>query len=723
MKPAAYRLRIALVLALFLCFTMAMLIARAQSGYYLVSGAILGLPTTPGTFLNIYDNGTLEGQWPSNGVFDFQIPGSGTVSYNVTIGPPNGETCSVTNPTGQLTQKASVVNNVWVWCTSPNSTPPPSPWQALKNSPPGPTGLMILLSDGTVLVADYNAVTQWFKLSPDSYGRYVDGTWSTVANSNCPHNLFASQVLNDQDARVFVAGGEYPKTPAGLPGCAQPGEYGTGVDTELYDPVANTWTKADPPSNLIDPSKTAAPNPVSGTQAFADMVSEALPDGSVLMAPDAPMNCGDTLIFNPSTFNPNTPGSGWSGAGKLADSGNPPTPPPYSCDQAEATWVKLQDGSILTADPPVSPGGIQTSERYILGQHGWFSDAPLGFCLFDTYYGYGDGEEGPAFLLPSGQAIFIGGATVSGTFTPATPSSHDTWAEATIAPASAITGGLPLAADDAPGAMMATGKILLALNFGATPFDVTPSPVLFFEYDPVQQSYLEVPAPPDSVSATLGPWADCSSTTMLDLPDGTVLTRAGCSNQLFVYHPSGVALQQGRPTITTVTANPVGSYHLVGTGLTGISEGASYGDDAQMATDYPLVRLIGSYGKVQYARTYNWTSTSMMPGASGSVDFDIPALAPGAYSLQVVVNGNASGSVAFSIAQPTSDCGRLVQSIAQAYVNNVKLTTAQQQQFSLSLQMCLQSKQISHTTYNSATQQLRPQGLPSPSPTRIPPPS
>ena len=80
---------------------------------------------------------------------------------------------------------------------------------------------------------------------------------------------------------------------------------------------------------------------------------------------------------------------------------------------------------------------------------------------------------------------------------------------------------------------------------------------------------------------------------MVNLPDGTVLAESCTSpSQLYVYTPSGSPLPQGQPTIQSVSAGS-GScnttcYHLTGTGLNGISEGASYGDDEQMATDFPL---------------------------------------------------------------------------------------------------------------------------------------
>ncbi len=45
-----------------------------------------------------------------------------------------------------------------------------------------------------------------------------------------------------------------------------------------------------------------------------------------------------------------------------------------------------------------------------------------------------------------------------------------------------------------------------------------------------------------------------------------------------------------------ITLNGDGSYHLTGTQLNGMSEGASYGNELQMSSNYPIVRLTGSTG-------------------------------------------------------------------------------------------------------------------------------
>src|SRR5262249_36626312 len=134
---------------------------------------------------------------------------------------------------------------------------------------------------------------------------------------------------------------------------------------------------------------------------------------------------------------------------------------------------------------------------------------------------------------------------------------------------------------------------------------------------------------------------------MLDLPDGTVLY-SHFNTDMYVYTPDGAPLAAGKPTIATITRNGDGSYHLVGTGLNGLSEGATYGDDLQMNSNYPLVQLIAG-GTVRFARTYNWSGTSVQTGAAPvSTEFEVPSdVAPGVYSLVVVANGFSSDPVSF----------------------------------------------------------------------------
>ena len=486
-------------------------------------------------------------------------------------------------------------------------------WTPLARQPSGAVGLMLLLPDGTVMAA--SRVTDptetppssgsriWYRLTPDIRGSYTNGTWTTNSPMNSTRLWYSSAVL--RDGRVFVAGAE----------------YGTGGATvELYDPGSDAWTQIPVPAGLVDTS-----NPGDGANGgFRDSGCKLLSDGTVLMAPVFPVAFNGTVIFDPN-------------ANSLAAG------PPYRRNQEEASWVKLPDDSILTID-----SSDIRAERYIPSLRRWIDDSDVQDHLgnpVDLYDLIG-GEIGAAMLLPDSRAIFLGATGKSALYTPTGDTNTGTWAAGPIIPRGLITA-------DAPLAMMANGKILCAVgpalyqdNGGKVQY---PPPTSFFEYDysiGTTGTFTQVSSPTGTADNTDS--IAQYKTLMLNLPDGTVLY-SHFGSDLYVYQPDGSPLLAGKPSISSITLNGNGSYHLSGTGINGISEGAAYGDDAQMDSNYPLVRLTGGSGNVFYARTYNWSSTSVMTGNRPvTTEFTLPAGLPvGSYSLVVVANGIASDPVTF----------------------------------------------------------------------------
>lgn len=108
-------------------------------------------------------------------------------------------------------------------------------WKPLANPAPASIQLMVQMTDGTILAQSYDDNQSWMKLTPDSSGSYVNGTWTSVARELVPRLYFASQVL--PDGRFWLVGGEY-SGPGLLPN--------VGNNGEIYDPVANTWTAITP---------------------------------------------------------------------------------------------------------------------------------------------------------------------------------------------------------------------------------------------------------------------------------------------------------------------------------------------------------------------------------------------------------------------------------------------------------------------------------------------
>jgi hypothetical protein len=187
---------------------------------------------------------------------------------------------------------------------------------------------------------------------------------------------------------------------------------------------------------------------------------------------------------------------------------------------------------------------------------------------------------------------------------------------------------------DAPAAMLNNGKLLATF--------VTPTndePFFIYEYDQDTGLFTQVFSDTKMIS---------DETSMLDLPDGTVLFNDTFT--VYVYQPDGSAIPAGKPAIRSVSWNADGSLHLTGTLFNGISQGAMYGDEFQQDSNYPIVRF-NDGSTVIYGRTYNWSSTGVQTGAKiVSTECIVPASvydAQGAYSIQVVANGNASDAVAF----------------------------------------------------------------------------
>jgi hypothetical protein len=393
------------------------------------------------------------------------------------------------------------------------------------------------------------------------------------------------------------------------------GEYGNGSEHgEIFDPLRNTWT-------------WIYPDPIPAVS-FSDAISETLPNGNVLDAPVSEF--GGILIYNAIS---NT----WQTAASAQN-------------QNEASWVKLANDNILTVD-----SFSQNSEHYVPSLNQWISDNGVPVPLYDN-----NGELGAAFLLPDGKAFFIGATTNTAIYTPgATPTSAGSW----VAGPPMVFGSLNLVQDDAPAAMMADGNILCALatgNYG--------SPTYFYEYNYVTNNFAEVTAPGGGGSYN----SQTFPLSMLDLPDGNVLLVGGQNSQsLYVYTPTGAPLAAGKPAINSITENADGSYQMTGTNLNGISQGAAYGDDEQMDSNYPLVRMTNNAtGNVYYARTFNWNSTSVQTGSRVlTTEFTLPQNLPsGTYSMVAVANGNPSVPTNFVYSPPSIPTGLTAASGSNGFV-------------------------------------------------------
>jgi len=160
---------------------------------------------------------------------------------------------------------------------------------------------------------------------------------------------------------------------------------------------------------------------------------------------------------------------------------------------------------------------------------------------------------------------------------------------------------------------------------------------------------------------------------MLLLPTGQVLFAAG-TTQIHVYAPDGHPQPAWRPQITSCpTYTQRGqTYTLQGRQLNGLSQAVSYGDDATMATNYPIVCLFHLVnGTVTYARTHNHSTMGVATGSAiHSTSFSVCPPEDGDYELCVIANGIASAAVPVSVGSSTAPLGQnvAINDAAVAYV-------------------------------------------------------
>ena len=406
-----------------------------------------------------------------------------------------------------------------------------------------------------------------------------------------------SQLADMHNSRLYYASAVLPDSRVFVAG----GEYsdaGSDTDTaEVYDPLTDTWTSIGNP----------------GWGEIGDASACVLADGRILAG-----NLVDsrTAIYDPAA---NT----WTATGSMAARSN------------EETWTLLPDGSVVT----VSCANHPQAERYIPSTGHWISagQTPVELVQASSI------EIGPALLMPDGRVFCVGATGHTALYTPSGDATGTgSWASGPDFPADAQ--GRLLKAKDAPGALLPNGRVLCVAGPAGDGANDWPSPTMFFEFDGASLSRVADPPNADQV---------IYQGRMLLLPTGEVLYGAQTA-ALYAYEPDPGGDPSWAPTIVSVPTSLGidGTYTLTGTQLNGLSQAVSYGDDAQMATNYPLVRLVGTYsGKVRYLRTARHSTMAVATGSAlESTQFTVPNdLDFGPYELAVVANGIASQPVAVTV--------------------------------------------------------------------------
>jgi hypothetical protein len=456
-------------------------------------------------------------------------------------------------------------------------------WTKLTNQPTFNTDTALMLTDGTVMMHQYNS-NKWWRLTPDITGSYVNGAWSALASMSSGYAplYFASAVL--ADGRVLVEGGEYNNLVQD--------ETNLGA---IYDPVANAWTAVNPPS---------------GWSTIGDSPAIVQADGTFMMGQGGQPSTKQ-VTFDATTLT-------WTavtGSGK-ADG------------FSEEGFALLPNDSILTVD---CEDGTN-SETYNTSTQKW-TTAGSTINVLPNSGGLGIVPEmGPLMQRPDGTVVAFGATTHTSVYTTST----GTWATGPNFPK-----GDDMA--DGPASLLPDGHVLVYTSPGV--FSGTGS---FYEFNGTAFSA----APSTATSATLQSW----QARQLLLPSGQILWAVanGSTKDVELYSAKGTINTAWRPTITSVPSSLTrgSSYLISGTQFNGLSAGNAYGDDAQNATSYPLVRIVNTATKhVFYARTHNHSTMGIATGGTTvSTTFDVPAGAEtGASAIFVVANGIPSHGVQVTI--------------------------------------------------------------------------
>jgi hypothetical protein len=497
-------------------------------------------------------------------------------------------------------------------------------WQALANAPPFNPGAMFLLTDGAVMVQDLSPTSggspNWWRLTPDSSGSYVDGTWSQLASLPSYYSPFAYAAAVLPDGRLAIEGGEYND---GI-------EPWTNLGA-IYDPVTNAWTMVAPPNGGVgDWSK------------IGDAPSEVLADGRWLVGDSGSWTTADA-IFDPGTLTWATTG----GPGKVI--GN-----------AEAGFTLLPGGNVLTVDvlpPACTTRGTEILDR---GTLKWSSAGPTPAPLVDC----GDiNELGPQIMTYSGK-VFVAGTTGA---TALYAVSSGTWSSGPNFPA---INGDQQDGEDSGEALLPDGNVLVATRTGEVD-GATPTHFFLFDGTSLTQA-------PEYATSSEG-----GSLYMLLLPTGQVLYN-GWPAGLHIFTDPGSPNPAWAPTITAFPAKLAAgdTYTLAGLQLNGLSDGAAFGDDYQDSSDYPLVQITNDgTGDIAYARTSGMTNRSIAPGESSCTAFTLPAgIETGSSNLRVIANGIASTPVPVTVGAGGSGphtCPSYTVSLAKAGTGSGTVTSSQ----------------------------------------------
>ncbi|MFZ0287431.1 MAG: kelch repeat-containing protein [Terriglobales bacterium] len=378
------------------------------------------------------------------------------------------------------------------------------------------------------------------------------------------------------------------------------GEYNNlqGVETNLgdiYDPTTNTWTAVAPPT---------------GWRTIGDSPGVVLPNGTFMMGQGGQPSRLQVL-FNASNLT-------WTATGTGKADGF-----------SEEGFALVPNGDVLTVD---TEDGTN-SELYNPTSSAW-SSAGSTIVVLPNSGGLGIVPEmGPLVQRPDLSVVAFGATTNTSVFS----TTAGTWTAGPTFP-----NGDDMA--DGPGAILPDGNILVYTSPGV--FEGTGS---FYEFT---TGNTFVAAPNTASGGSLESW----EARLLVLPTGQVMyiPADGGTIDVELYTPKGAAKAAWRPVITggPTTVTRGNSYTISGKQLNGFSAGAAYGDDAQMATNFPLVVIRNKTTKhFFFARTTNFSTMGVATGNTiVSATFSVSTgTETGASTVYVVANGIPSAGKSITV--------------------------------------------------------------------------
>ncbi|MBV9287209.1 MAG: hypothetical protein JO288_05200 [Hyphomicrobiales bacterium] len=512
-----------------------------------------------------------------------------------------------------------------------------------------------LLTDGSILFQGGN-LQDFYRFKPDSKGSYVNGTYSLAASLPPDYVPYATSGGVLPDGRLLLIGGEYLLT--GQPIVVfKTLVFAFTNKMAIYDPNADTWTMIAPPFNTagdwdfigdspwtmlknghlllgqkfstamaeLDPKTLRWTNVSSFAKddIFAEEGLTLLPDGTVLTVNMTDFNFAQRFIPNSDPSK-----TRWADAGA--------TPKRLPATDSNSAQNIVYDNGMRVYHPPgeIGPGMLRPDGTVFYT--GAACDVPGPPTKPDACVTY----------QPQAYTAIYDPKTNSWKAGPDIPTHEgagDTWA-------SLLPDGNVFMQTNPPGTNQDRLKLANARRAGIVTGKLRP---LAAAKEAAPGGFLpQQSCPPgfplykayefNGTSLIHEGVADfCGQPDLLLLPTGGVMM-----NGQVVYNGSGTFLNTWRPTITSFLysnfVTPGGTYQIFGTQFNGLSQANAFGDEFQVFTNFPLVRITNNAtGDVSYATTHDFSTMGVATGSAiVSTWFDVPTdLEIGASKLEVVANG------------------------------------------------------------------------------------